>query len=80
MARIINSADKIIDQLGGTGAVSRKLGVSQQTAWNWRERGFPWHRYPEIRTLLRRERLKFSREIFAHNGRSLPPTRSGGKP
>jgi hypothetical protein len=75
MARIINSADEIIDVLGGTGAVSRLLTkpgqeVSQQTVFNWRERGFPAYRYLEIRTMLRRQGVKFSNEIFARMGRN----------
>lgn len=70
MARIIKDADEIIDALGGIGAVGKLLGASPQTVFNWRGRGFPAYRYPEVRALLRRERLKFSNDIFARMGRN----------
>jgi len=32
----------LIDNLGGTGAVAKRLGISQSRVANWRERGVSW--------------------------------------
>ena len=71
MRRIIKDANEAIDALGGPRTVGDLLGVDERVVWNWRERGFPWHRYPKIIQLLRRERLRFSLDVFAK--------RNGGK-
>jgi hypothetical protein len=66
---IITSADEAIDALGGPRKVGKLLnGVEERTVWNWRIRGFPSHRYPEIQQLLRRHKLKFTRDVFARMG------------
>jgi hypothetical protein len=61
------SADEAIDRLGGPRTVGELLGgVNERVVWNWRERGFPAHRYIEIRALLRRHRLRFTAtDLFA---------------
>jgi hypothetical protein len=71
----VHSADEAIDRLGGPRTVGELLGVNERVVWNWRERGFPAHRYFEIVALLRRERLKFSRDLFARMG---GPQKTGG--
>ena len=38
----------LIDSLGGTGPVSKRLGVSQSRVANWRERGVSWQWRPAI--------------------------------
>lgn len=69
--KVYSSADEAIDRLGGPRAVGQLLGgVSERVVWNWRERGFPAHRYIEIRDLLRRNRMRFSPELFARMGKS----------
>jgi hypothetical protein len=64
----VYSADEAIDRLGGPRTVGELLGVNERVVWNWRERGFPAHRYIEIRDLLRRQRLRFSPDLFARMG------------
>lgn len=41
MARQINSADEVIDELGGTTRVAEKFGVDVRVVCNWRKRGLP---------------------------------------
>jgi hypothetical protein len=71
---IITSADEAIDALGGPRKVGKMLKepsgepVDERVVWNWRIRGFPAHRYPEIQRLLRRHRLKFTNDVFARMG------------
>jgi hypothetical protein len=75
----VYSADEAIDRLGGPRIVADLLStndrvVDERVVWNWRKRGFPWHRYPEIGDLLRREGLRFStNDVFARMGK-----RNGG--
>ena len=73
MRRIIKDANEAIDALGGPRTVGELLGVDERVVWNWRERGFPAHRYPKIAPLLRRHRLRFSLDVFARMGK-----RNGG--
>jgi hypothetical protein len=71
---LITSADEAIDQLGGPrrfGKLLKELDgtpVDERTVWNWRRRGFPSHRIPEIQRLLRRRRLQFTHDVFARRG------------
>lgn len=41
MAEQINSADDVIDRLGGTVAVSKMFEVDPRVVSNWRTRGLP---------------------------------------
>jgi DNA-binding transcriptional regulator YdaS (Cro superfamily) len=51
------TADTVIDDLGGTGALARALGLSDPTISCWRRNGIPAERWPEIVRLARAARL-----------------------
>lgn len=62
------TASEAIDELGGPRMVGTLLGVNERVVWNWRERGFPSHRYPQIRALLKKQRVGFRRTMFPRIG------------
>lgn len=47
----------LIDNLGGTSAVARALGVADQTVSSWRERGVSWRYRPTLATMARRRKI-----------------------
>lgn len=53
------SVDNIINELGGTMAVSRGLGTESSVVSNWRRRGYiPADRWTEIVDLAKKSRVK----------------------
>ena len=66
----VSTADEAIDAMGGPRRVGELLELDERVVWNWRKRGFPSHRYPKIRALMQRERLKFPPDVFARMGRN----------
>jgi len=48
----LNSANEVIDALGGTGAVADWLGVDIRVVSNWRVRGLPPETYKAFNTRL----------------------------
>jgi hypothetical protein len=57
----LDSADTVIDLLGGTNAVAKLFGTSAKAVSNWRTRGLPAHTY-----------VLFSHHLKA-KGREAPP-------
>lgn len=49
----MRTADQIIEALGGTGSVAKKLNVSLPAVSNWRARGLPPGRGLDIAELAR---------------------------
>ena len=52
----VYSADEAIDGMGGPRRWGYSSAVDERVVWNWRKRGFPSHRYREIKHLLQRRR------------------------
>jgi hypothetical protein len=57
MAEQINTADEVIDRLGGPTEVSRLIGVSIQAVTNWRTRGLPPETFVVLTTELNKKSL-----------------------
>jgi hypothetical protein len=50
---------KLIDELGGSTAVSRDLGAeTPQVVSNWRRRGVPWRWRVKVAALAKKKRVK----------------------
>lgn len=57
MPKQINSADEVIEALGGTGAVARLFGVDDRVVSNWRraDRGLPPYTFVTLTKALASE-------------------------
>ena len=60
---------RLIDQLGGTGALCRALGLKHNTIAGWRERGISWRWRPKIAEMARKARLKLPKDFLEPDGR-----------
>lgn len=78
MVQFVKDANEAIDALGGTRAVARALGMTDQAVCWWRERGIPPKHSHRFGKLLRKEKIKFTPALF---GLEAPPqSRNGVNP
>jgi hypothetical protein len=52
MAEQINTADEVIDRLGGNSVVAGLIGVTPNAVGNWRVRGLPPETFVALTTAL----------------------------
>jgi len=61
----LQSADEVIDVLGGPSEVARLTGVGASAVVNWRTRGIAPDKFLLVREALKRIGLEASPEVFA---------------
>lgn len=60
----LRSADDVIDILGGTVELARRLGVDPRTVSNWRLRGLPPDSYRALTILLDQKGISAPPELW----------------
>lgn len=55
MVEKVKTAAEAIEALGGDAELARRLEVSVQTVWNWRERGLPSRYFLVLNSMLKRK-------------------------
>jgi len=61
----MQSADDLIEELGGTRVVAANLGLPLSTVSSWKERGIPARRWPAIVKLSKLKRCRVTFESLA---------------
>lgn len=64
----INTADEVIDVLGGTRAVARLMGVDDRVVSNWRERGLPPETFVALTSKLKEKNLDAPPSLWRMRG------------
>ena len=74
------SHSHLIDQLGGTGAVCKKLGVRPSQVANWRERGISWQWRPAIAELAKTLKVALPDDFLSPSSArpEIPETAANG--
>lgn len=72
---MIESWGMLVDQLGGTGAVAERLGLSASIVSGWRKRGIPSTRWLAVCDLADGKDVTVSMEMLAQLA-SLPARQS----
>jgi hypothetical protein len=56
--------NELIKALGGSGKVSKAIGLNQSTVSMWRERGIAWRYRPLIADMARKAKVKLPDGFF----------------
>ena len=56
--------DEIIDVLGGTTKLAKKLNVSKTNVSMWRIRGIPWRWRPTIAKMAKARKIKLPKDFL----------------